>query len=809
GLRPEGAVPVDGFVDATYNRREETLSLGTSRISTPATKVQVSGVLGAQIQVTASTTDLNDLLPAINIFSNTLVSELPVSLRNGSAGFQGTVTGKLNAPEIAGHVEAASFLLSGAHMDKLSAEIAVNESGLQVRNASVLVGTAQVQTSSVSLALTNWKPHPDGAIAGAVNLRGADIASLLALAGRKEIPVSGALSATAKIAGTYGNPLGSASVTVTKGVAYDEPFDSLQAQIESGPRTLALRDVRLALGGAQITGSATYEHPAGRLDSGRVQFQVASTDMALQRIESLKKLRAGLAGTVRARAEGSATVLNTASGAPQLLLSSLSGQVAARNLQLQGKPAGNFNLQAQSNGTLLNVQLRSDFLDATTQGNGQWRLQPGYPGEAHLQFSKISLATVRNWLSKDGKEAGTPALNGSAEGKLSLSGPAFDFRSWKGTLEIAKLELAPVAPVGSANVPRIALRNEMPVVLTLDRSVVRIASAKLSGTDTDLEVTGSIALQEKVAMDVRVNGSLNLAILQAFDSDLASTGKLQISTTVRGAPDQPQVSGRAEFKNASLSLVDFPNGLSNITGNLLFNGTRATVESFSAESGGGRISASGFVGYNGELSYRLQAKAAGVRVRYPEGVSTTANADIVLNGTSARSLLQGTVTILRTGFNPRTDLSSILSKSAEPVRTPAVRTGPLSNMQLDVKIETAPDISFESALAQDIQAEASMRLQGTIYNPALLGRVSVTQGEITFFGTKYIISQGTISFLNPVKVEPVLDLDLETRVRGIDVTLTFTGPLNKLTITHRSDPPLEFSEIVALLATGAPPTSDP
>ncbi|MEO7650123.1 MAG: translocation/assembly module TamB domain-containing protein, partial [Bryobacteraceae bacterium] len=117
--------------------------------------------------------------------------------------------------------------------------------------------------------------------------------------------------------------------------------------------------------------------------------------------------------------------------------------------------------------------------------------------------------------------------------------------------------------------------------------------------------------------------------------------------------------------------------------------------------------------------------------------------------------------------------------------------------------------SFESALAQDIQAEASMRLQGTIYNPALLGRVSVTQGEITFFGTKYTISQGTISFLNPVKVEPVLDLDLETRVRGIDVTLTFTGPLNKLTITHRSDPPLEFSEIVALLATGAPPTSDP
>jgi translocation and assembly module TamB len=36
-----------------------------------------------------------------------------------------------------------------------------------------------------------------------------------------------------------------------------------------------------------------------------------------------------------------------------------------------------------------------------------------------------------------------------------------------------------------------------------------------------------------------------------------------------------------------------------------------------------------------------------------------------------------------------------------------------------------------------------------------------------------------------------------------------SGPINKLTLTPRSDPPLQFSEIVALLATGRAPTSDP
>jgi translocation and assembly module TamB len=58
-------------------------------------------------------------------------------------------------------------------------------------------------------------------------------------------------------------------------------------------------------------------------------------------------------------------------------------------------------------------------------------------------------------------------------------------------------------------------------------------------------------------------------------------------------------------------------------------------------------------------------------------------------------------------------------------------------------------------------------------------------------------------------VEPIVNIDLETRARGIDITLTISGPLNKLSLTPRSDPPLQFNEIVALLATGRTPTSDP
>ena len=53
-----------------------------------------------------------------------------------------------------------------------------------------------------------------------------------------------------------------------------------------------------------------------------------------------------------------------------------------------------------------------------------------------------------------------------------------------------------------------------------------------------------------------------------------------------------------------------------------------------------------------------------------------------------------------------------------------------------------------------------------------------------------------------LKIEPVIDLDLETKVRGITVSMNFSGPVSKLNASYRSDPPLQSTEIIALLTVG-------
>jgi translocation and assembly module TamB len=355
----------------------------------------------------------------------------------------------------------------------------------------------------------------------------------------------------------------------------------------------------------------------------------------------------------------------------------------------------------------------------------------------------------------------------------------------------------------------LTLRNSGPIVATIANDAVTIQSARLTGRNTDLAVTGKIALQPKAPLDVRVAGRIDLAIVHDWNSDFTATGVLSADATVRGSISAPQVAGRVSFDRAAFNIADVPNGIANATGTIVFSGNRASIQSFTGETGGGKIQLSGFAAYGGGPTiFRVHARIDQVRVRYPEGVSTVANASLNLTGSTDRSMLSGTITVLRTSFSQQSDFSSVIARSAEPVRTPAARQGFVGGLNFDINIDTSPDVEVQSALTQDVQLEANLHVRGTVSAPAILGRVNITQGQVTFFGTRYRIGQGSISFFNPLTVEPVLDIDLETKARGIEVTLTVSGPLNKLNLSYRSDPPLQFSEIVALLATGRTPTNE-
>jgi translocation and assembly module TamB len=312
--------------------------------------------------------------------------------------------------------------------------------------------------------------------------------------------------------------------------------------------------------------------------------------------------------------------------------------------------------------------------------------------------------------------------------------------------------------------------------------------------------SGTAELGGTRELSFRVDGGLNLMLLRTFDRDLRADGATQINAIVAGTLTQPSIRGRMQIRNGNVSYIDWPNGLSNINGTLVFNEDRLRVQSLTAQTGGGTLTLGGFIAYSNSLNFNLTMKGKDIRLRYPPGVSAYADADLGLTGSPHNSLLSGRVTVTKFGLTPQFDLGLYLARSRQPSMLPPPDS-PLNKLHFDVNIVSTPELQVQTALAR-ISGNADLRLRGTAARPQLLGRVDIAEGDVSISGTKYHVERGEITFKNPTRIEPVLNLDATARVRDYDITLGFHGPVDKLSLTYRSDPPLPEGDIIALLALG-------
>ena len=802
--RAEGGIPVEGVIDAVYNQRAGTVELGSSRISTPDSRLVVSGTLGRTLDVQARTTNLNDLLPALRLVSEEVPEPLPVKLASGgSVLVNARVQGPLNDPKIAGTLEASHFIAADREFDHLTTGFEAEASRLAASNLTLAQNGTRV-TGSGTIALAAWKAVDASALSANLALHDLDVAKVLKEAGAT-VEVTGTASATIHLQGTYGNPTAAVQLTVLKPAAYGEQLDRYQADVRYSSNRIEVVSSAGHLGNARLELSGVYQRTGADWTNGRVQFKASSTGLRLEQINHARLEEKSFGGEVTFKAGGSGDIQNK-----EFVITAIDGEAAVRTLTLGGSRFGNASVTAKTANRAISVQVSGNLRNSRITGSGQWKIEGDYPGRGELQFSPISFGTLQRVAEAGGERRELP-FQGRMEGRVVLNGPLRKPDELKAEVTLPSIEFSPAPdqrPRGGAQSQELVLRNTSPVSLTATTKTVEIHSARFAAKETSLEATGRVTFDAKSPWDLKVKGDMNLAILQLFNADLLARGNAVLNAGVTGPLKDPQVNGRLELRRASLYLSDITTGVDNANGVVTFDRNRATIERLTAEVGGGRVGFTGFIGFNaGLLLYRVQATADQVRIRYPEGVSTTLTAQLNLTGTSASSLVSGTVTVVRAGFTPRADLGSLLASTAKPVTVPTTPNEYLRNIQLDIRIESGPSLEFQTSLTRDLQAEIDLRLRGNVARPALLGVVSVNEGEVNVFGTKYSINRGEVRFLNPTRIEPVFDVDLETKARGITVNISFSGTLTKMNLTYRSDPPLQTSEIIALIAVGRDPNT--
>jgi translocation and assembly module TamB len=772
-------LPLSAHTNGVYHAAGDTLDLPRFTLTTPTSHVQASGRLSSTsaVRLSVSTSSLADWLPFLSVIRGPAL--FPVVL-DGSATFNGSMSGSLSSPQLAGTLLVDDFGVTlpatanthelQTHWDSLAASIQLSFRAIALRNA-ILRRDDTFAGFDASATLQHGHFTGDSTFTLRAHLHNADLAALQVLAGYN-YPVSGKTDLSVQAAGILSDPHGEGQIHLSNASAYGETIRQFDSTFHVAQGELAFDNIHLFHDDSVITGSAAY-NPSTRA----FQLDLAGNNFDLAHVRQIHSNRLSLEGRADFVLKGSGT-----RDAP-----SIDAAVHVRNLTLDHELAGDLDLQAVTQGGELHLTGNSHFQHGSLLVRGNVQLRDDYPANVSFQMDQVDLDVL--WHSYfRGQLTGHSAVAGA----LDLRGPLRRPERWilDGTLTALSLD-----------VENVKLHNQDAIRFSLANRSISIQQLHLLGEGTDLTAHGALQLSGDRALDLAANGRLDLKLLSSFDPDLTSSGLVTMNVTVGGTLVDPLPQGHFQVTNGSLSYAGLPSGLSELNGSLLFTRDRIHLESLTARTGGGTLDLKGDATYlKQQLNFNLTAAGKGVRLRYPPGVSSTADAELHWVGTRFASIVSGDISINKIAVTPGFDFSAYLERSRQ-FSTVTAANSPLYNVKLDIHVQTAPELQMRTAIAR-LSGDADLRLRGSVARPAVLGRVDILEGQATFHGARFTLERGDITFTNPVAIEPQLNLQASTHVRNYDLNVTLTGTPDRLSLNYRSEPPLPKSDIIALLALG-------
>jgi translocation and assembly module TamB len=771
--------PLSAHFRGTYRAASDEIEVAELNASTRATQLHASGTLSsrAALKVSVNTTDLGEWQPVLS--SAGYKGNVPITL-HGRASFVGTATGKLSSIAFAGSLQSQSFdLLVPAtsrtpvrqvHWDSLTTDIQLSPRAFAARNGTLRHGDAAINFD-LTASLQERRFTDTSSFSARVNVHDADAAEVLSLAGYA-YPVSGRADLSFQAKGTLADPSGAGRLQLTDAIIYGEPVDRVNSDVRFSGGQATFENIFLKYSDARVTGDGTYN-----LSTRAFRFSLTGANFDLARIPKLQTSRVAVEGRMDFTAVGS--------GTPEEPM--VNAAVRLRDLTLDHERAGDFTIDAVSQGPELQLTGKSQFETAELNVDGKISLRADWPSDFALRFNHLDVdALLRTYIK--GRLTGHSAT----VGKVQIEGPL---------LKPSELRIAGNLDDFSADVENFKVHNSGPIRFAVSSQSFTIQQLRLIGEGTDLSANGTIQLTGERQLDLRAQGSANLKLIESFNPDFISSGLVTVDITVSGTVAKPLPQGRLQIASGYIGYSDLPSALSDINGSLIFSHDRLQIESLTAHTGGGLVTLGGYAtSYNRELNFDLTVQGQDVRLRYPQGISSTANANLHFVGTTSASTLSGDITVNRLTMTPGFDFGAYLARSAQTTALP--QTNPLLNqIRLDVHIVTAPELQMQTAVVR-LSGDADLRLRGTAAKPVLLGRADILEGEIYFNGAKYRLERGGVTFTNPVSTDPVLDLQASTHVRDYDITVVVNGKVDKLNITYRSEPPLPTADVIALLALG-------
>jgi translocation and assembly module TamB len=778
----EGHIPVTGDWKLHYKYEPNTLQITQGDFETPTTRGSFTGLLAPKNTSLDAKLEIGSLLDWDD-FIHAIAGDKPgtsdAAIRIGGAlNWTGKIVGPSDGPTFEGHFRGEHVQYADVSMDTIEGDLSYSPDHLTITQGHAVRGLMKADIDG-QMQLTDWEFRPENEWSSELNLEQVPIEALMQLAGA-DYPLHGKITGQFHGRGTHAEPMLTGLLDVADAEAYTVPFNRLRGQLTLLPDEVRLSNAELRFfapgtektGGAGIvTGNVAY-----RFADGSLTTELVGASLPLANFRRVKANNMPLGGQISFRMKSSGPVRQ-----PQA-----TANFRVVDLIVGSEVIGSFEADLDSDGKMAELKLSSAMSEGAIGGQITLGLLQPYPLDGSVSIKNFNLDPYLLSALHLEKFNG----HGTADGVISMKG---DLQHTEGVTVDGNFTHLLLTYGG------VQLENSGPIHLTSTRDSLKIEQAALKGTDTNAELTGSIQFTGRRTISLKLNGSVNLQLLNGYIPDVSTTGHADMNASFEGTIDKPRIIGRVSLKSVSARSADFPTGLSNLKGDLVFDANRLFFENVTGEAGGGIIALTGTVNYSDKpLRYDIAAKTDRLRVRYPEGMSWLVGGSLRLTGTLDGGLLTGKVQVQRVTLNEGLESAGILVSSSS---SGGSSSSFLRNLQFDVEATSTPDSRMEWPGAH-LEADANLRVRGTAEHPILLGHIHVISGELYFHDSKYKVTRGDLNFANPFRLDPVISVEATTTIQQYELTLNFSGQASKMTLSYRSDPPLPPNDIITLLALG-------
>ena len=587
--------------------------------------------------------------------------------------------------------------------------------------------------------------------------------------------IQGRATVSGHIQGTIRHPVGDLSLRA-EGIETDiirtKQVD-LSLMLSGDTVDITALDVRLA-DDQRLSGSGVLS-----LVDKTYTFNVSSRGMSLTRIRPVQA--AGfIDGTLRFSVSGNGDWWE---------IPSLDGALSLDRLNIAGRTMNDTSADVRFNGHLMEIAVQGEVTAS------------GTVNLTDMSFStsvRLEDTPLASWFVL----ADRPDLGGQLSARFEADGRLTDITAMTASGEIGELILSH------------DLQGEIrtrPFRLEYRDRVLHIPDLALVAADEDvIDIQGRIYIDGTLALSVIGGVPFSVPAMYIADSR-DPAGRLVLKADVSGNLASPVVTGDVSLHNVGLTQPVLASRLHDINGRIEFEPGKIRISDLQGGLGKGRFQVTGRAGLDGfeptTMNVRLQAES--LPIILPDTMDLTLDADLTLAMDHRQSVVRGNIVLVDGVYFQDAKISGytdVIRSSFEKKRA----LGPVSedlppafinDTALDVTVRHRLPLKIDNNIAR-LTVRPDIAVRGTAGKPVLLGEARIDSGEVQFQNTTFQVENGIISFTNPYKTEPHIDITAVTAVKQWRIYLDISGTPDQLEVALTADPHEEQEDIVSLLLFG-------